>query len=363
MAKKKSLFSYARESVERWNKARIDARAESEARKRRVAEVREVASSWLEKKTGLALLSMKTQSIAESVRLSKTYYGNTRYVPEYRKEWWEPEGGGRVEYVEKQDSYDSYETIHVGYTNYLHIVLKRANEEDAGVSVELRGEVFLGSEIKFVGSIILDPLIKNNDPLTFSIRVYGRPADPSKAQKEVLDLLGKGWSLSDNCDFARQLKDRAWWYWDDSTIREYISVDSEKLKPTKGTALRILVRELDTEKWLLLLEKRAISTSWLGKGLWDANAPPDGWSVSQHLPTLVEWDAPRTPHETSDKTGPEPKENESLEWGLFTFGKNDKKDIGETLRQLAALYERGLLTDEEFHRAKSLALGLDNEQS
>ena len=335
----------------RQREKRAAAREAERARRARLEQMYEAASNWLEKAMGVGILQVAPQSNNQSLHFEKTEYGAVRYVPEHRP------GFGivpdRVEYVQKQDASTQSNHVHLGYTNYLKIKLENAGGSGASGEIELHGEVLYNEECLFSGHLSLEPPKSDWSKYLIWLPLYGQPADLCEPINRAYELLRSGWSLGSNGgtilnDLIFELETTRWWGRDVGSLARRLRLDKKPIEITPYVVVRLLARERGDESWNLLLQQRVIATHWIWGPIWDVDIQGDEWEVQPERRACVEWENSEYVVECEEEDG---SHIELL--GFQDVIGTPKENLGESLQKVAELFKAGLLTEEEFHRAKT----------
>ena len=345
----------------RQREKRAAAKEAERARRARLEQMYESASDWLEKAMGARMLHVAPKSNRQSLRFEKTEYGAVRYVPERRP------GYGtvpdRVEYVQKQDTFTNSDYVHLGYTNYLEIELELVGADASGVGeeIELRGEVLYNDKCSFSGYLLLKPPEPDRGEYSIWLPLRGQPADLCEPINRAYKLLQDGWSLESNGgtilnDLVSELEATKWRRRSISSLAKKLQLDEEPLKLTPHAVVRLLARKHGAESWNLLLEQRVVATRWLWGPVWDVDPQGGAWEVRPGEPARAEWENNEYEVECEEDAA-------YTEPTAFTdvFGA-PRENLAEALQKVAELFKAGLLTEEEFRRAKTKLLDSDPEQ-
>ena len=346
-----------RRAIDQWREKRAAAREAEKARKDRLEQMYESASDWLETAMGVRILQVNPRSSKQSLRFTKTEYVGTRYVPERRPGFGiEPD---RIEYVEKHDTSTLSEYVHLGYTNHLAIELENTGGSNANGVIELRGEVLNDDECLFSGYALLEQPETDSEEYIVILTLYGQYADLCEPINRAYRLLWDSWNIQ-NIDggtaldnLISELEASVWRKRDTRSLAHKIRLDKNALKPDSGVVIRLLARERGAELWNLLLQQRVVATRWLWGPVWDVDAQREGWEVRPTNLACEEWEKSEYVVECEDD------EAKTELADAADAAASSEKNLGEALQKIAELYKAGLLTEEEFHRAKSKLIGPD----
>ena len=356
----KKAIKAIREALARKREEREAAKEAEKARKLRMEQMYESASEWLAPRIGFRIKRISTRSTAARLEFNKTEYGGERYVPKTRP------GFGitpdRVEYVKEYESVTHHEYVFLGYNNSCIVDIENVGELNSGASIWLRCEVLDSKPPPFSGTAALVRPDGDGKRYRLIIPLKGQRRNLCGPIRQAYDLLDNSWELSETWTFdtsveslIHELKSTPWGERPVRSLAQKYWFDKHELKNKVYMVVRLFAREAVEHSWHLLLQQRVTAVRWLRGPVWDVDGEEDRWRVQPvELPNV---------EVAPNGQGVDCEDEKNLFQPVGALNRLGvfQEDLGGALQKVAELYQAGLLTEEEFHRAKERQLGPDTE--